>query len=237
MEELVLRKSKVVRLMKIQFGGEVTTKDIPAFRGAIIEKVGRSNVLFHHHLEENRVLYKYPLIQYKSIYKSPVIVCLNDGVDDIHHLFQFNEESINLKGSKFNLEISKVDIRKIKLQTWSSKIGYRITNWLPLNQVNYRKFLGFKDEDERRRFLEKILTGNILSFAKGIDWTIEDQLKVDITGLKGPYALIFKGEKWLAFSAKFSTNVSLPQFIGLGKGVSHGFGVVGFSNNSRNRNE
>ena len=36
----------------------------------------------------------------------------------------------------------------------------------------------------------------------------------------------FKNVNMLGFDVVFSTNVSLPQYVGLGKGVSLGFGMI-----------
>jgi hypothetical protein len=36
----------------------------------------------------------------------------------------------------------------------------------------------------------------------------------------------YKGISFAAFDVLFKTNVSLPNYTGLGKGVSHGFGTV-----------
>lgn len=237
MKELIIRETKTLRLMKIEFEGEVTAKDISAFRGAIIDRVGRENILFHHHIGDKKFLYQYPKIQYKSIHKKPVIICIDKGVDEIHNLFQLDNESIQMKGKEYKLDVKKVDVRKINLQTWETQIGYEITNWLPLNQSNYSKFLNLPSEKEKRFFLQKILIGNILSFAKGIDWNIKEQIELSIDWIRGPYALKFKGEKWFSFSARFSTNISLPQNIGLGRGVSHGFGTIKFSSQKKYENE
>ena len=74
--------------------------------------------------------------------------------------------------------------------------------------------------------LESILTGNIISFAKGINWWVDAPIQVKITKIKELKMLEFKHKKMLAFSVNFSCNVSLPDFVGLGKGASIGFGVV-----------
>jgi hypothetical protein len=223
--------------MKIEFEGEITIKEIPAFRGAIIEKVGRDNILFHNHIDDKKFLYEYPKIQYKSLFKKPTIICLDKGVDEIHNLFQFDNDSIRIKGEGYTLNVQKVDVRKINLQTWDSKISYQITNWLALNQTSFDKYLKLESEKERKEFLEKILIGNILSFAKGINWNILEHINLSIDWVRDPYSLKFKGKKWLSFTAGFSTNISLPQYIGLGRGVSHGFGTIKFSSKKKHENE
>jgi CRISPR/Cas system endoribonuclease Cas6 (RAMP superfamily) len=47
--------------------------------------------------------------------------------------------------------------------------------------------------------------------------------------------LPFKGRKVLTFCVNFKTNVSLPDYVGLGKGSSVGFGVVKLIENEKNK--
>jgi len=79
---------------------------------------------------------------------------------------------------------------------------------------------------EQLEFLEKILIGNILSFAKGIDWNIEKQIKLKIPKILRTNLLTIKDVKREAYTLNFTTNVFLPNHIGLGKNASMGFGVV-----------
>jgi CRISPR/Cas system endoribonuclease Cas6 (RAMP superfamily) len=65
-----------------------------------------------------------------------------------------------------------------------------------------------------------------LSFAKGIGWTIEKQIEVKFTSSPKPSWISLKGNKVLAFEVSFASNVFLPAYMGLGKSVSMGFGVV-----------
>lgn len=216
---------RTIRYLKIQFKGELKLSEVPAFRGAIINKTDYKHLLFHHHIDDDQVLYKYPRIQYKTIYKAPVLLCLQDGVDDIHHLFQKKDWEIQINGRPLKLEIDTMDLRNFNLQTWDKGIKYSIRNWIPLNQKNFPVFKE-SNEAEQKEMLERILKGNILSFAKGMDWMIQDELKVQITKLEGPFRLMLKGKSLLGFSAEFTTNAGLPNYIGLGKSASHGFGVI-----------
>jgi hypothetical protein len=236
MVELLKRDVKTIRLMKIEFGGDIGIDEIPSFRGAIIKRAQGASVLFHNHLGEDKFLYVYPKIQYKNLKGSPTIICLEEGVDQIHHIFQA-DDFIRIGENEFFLELKQVDVKKIRLQTWDSAIDYKISNWLPLNQRNYSEYQGLKLEKDRISFLERILIGNILSFAKGINWSIRDRLNLRIKRIDGPYPRRFKNETWLSFTAVFCVNVSLPQNIGLGKGVSHGFGNIRFASQKSNENE
>ena len=70
------------------------------------------------------------------------------------------------------------------------------------------------------------MTANIISFAKGIGWDVDQQIKVDITTIHNSRPVNFKRQKVMAFDLDFTMNVALPDYVGLGKGVSLGFGTV-----------
>ena len=97
---------------------------------------------------------------------------------------------------------------------------------MPLNSQNYAKYMEFEDLVEKIVFLEGILTGNILSIAKGLGVNLMEQISVRLTHLDDPYIITVKSVKMMTFNADFVTNVSLPQFIGLGKDASIGFGTL-----------
>ena len=79
---------------------------------------------------------------------------------------------------------------------------------------------------EKITLLEKILTANILSFAKGIGVHIENNIECKITSISEPYFPTYKQTKLTAFDVEFKTNVFLPNYIGLGKSSSVGFGIL-----------
>ncbi|MBK7886859.1 MAG: hypothetical protein IPJ86_05990 [Bacteroidetes bacterium] len=70
---------KKLKTLLVVFDNEIKPHEIPAFRGAIIKKVGLDNFLFHNHREDGSVMYQYPVIQYKQIYGKPAIYCLDEG--------------------------------------------------------------------------------------------------------------------------------------------------------------
>ncbi len=79
------------------------------------------------------------------------------------------------------------------------------------------------------------LKANLLSFAGGLDWYVEEPVEARITQLKGSRWLPFRGRKVLCFNLNFTTNMSLPDYVGLSKGMSVGFGGVKLIRQSGNR--
>lgn len=217
---------KKIKTLLVRFENELTPYQISAFRGAVIEKVGRENILFNHHLSDDKYLYAYPLIQYKSIYKQSAIMCLGEGVDNIYKLFNSKDWVINLQGDAIELKIDKLDLDNITLNVWDRPYDYRITNWIALNTANFQKFLDINSLKERCDMLERILIGNIISFAKGVEWTIDTEIKVNVSNIIRIRDIKYKGVPLVSFDVDFDCNVYLPNYIGLGKSVSHGYGIL-----------
>ena len=72
--------------------------------------------------------------------------------------------------------------------------------------------------------LKKVLIGNILSFFKTQNLFITEKINMEMrTKAK---TTIFKGKKMISFTGSFITNTLLPDYIGLGKSVSGGYGTI-----------
>lgn len=210
----------------MRFDNELTPYEVSAFRGAIIEKVGRENILFHHHLNDGKHLFRYPLIQYKSIRKKPAVLCLGEGVDEIHKLFNQSSWEINLKGEKTDLVIDQLNLDSFTLNIGDKSKNYQLKNWIALNAENYRKYISMDSEIDKVEMLERVLIGNILSFAKGMDWDVQKEIKVRIHNVDKIKNIKYKNTKLYSFDVTFNSNVFLPAYLGLGKGVSRGYGIL-----------
>jgi len=214
-----------IKILSVVFNFDIRKREIPAFRAAIIEKVGRENILFHNHLNQN-FRYGYPLIQYKTFRENPMIICINEGTEDIHKFFEQTNWNIVLNGKEVSAEIKHLSFDYFYCGFSERLLKYRIENWFALNEVNFRRFVQVNNDRERIKFLERVMTGNILSFAKGIKWNIEQKIKLTIGHLPQQHSFNFKDHKMIGFNLNFTTNIILPDFIGLGKSVSRGFGVI-----------
>lgn len=213
-------------MLTVSFEGQLKAAEITAFRAAIIEKAGRENTLFHNHLGDNQYIYRYPTIQYKVVDRHPTIQCIDYAVDEIHHFFENKDWTLNINGNTFPVLINRLNMFQFTLQVWDHMFQYRIRNWIALNEKNYQIFKNLGSLVERTTMLEKLLTGNILSLAKGIEWTVDRPIKVQISEMEAPRLVRIKDQQIMAFNLTFNSNVSLPDYIGLGKSVSIGYGMV-----------
>jgi hypothetical protein len=107
----------------------------------------------------------------------------------------------------------------------NTPLEYRFrTPWLALSQENYARYRGV-GEEERHQLLERVLIGNILSAAKGFDYTVKGEITVKLKSLR-PTECLLKDVPVTGFYGSFALNFQLPPLFGLGKSVSRGYGAV-----------
>jgi hypothetical protein len=217
-----------VAILTIRFVNPLQQKEIVLFRGAVVAMLQNNNVLFHNHTDDG-FRYAYPLIQYKRINGRAAIVCVGEGTEAIGEFFSsvraLRATPLQIGNLDFSLELDTVKAEQMLVQVWESEFVYQLRKWLPLNQENHHRFSENEDLKSRCEFLEKILVGNILSFAKGLGIHFDKEVKVSILNFEERGEIRLKMINFASFDVKFKSNVSIPNFVGLGKGVSHGFGT------------
>jgi len=220
-------ENRKVRVLTIKYDGDIDANEIVCFRGAVIGAMkDKANTLYHNHLDDNSLRYSYPLIQYKRIGTKAAIVCVGEGTDVIGQFISEDYSGFQIGDRFLNMNIANIQPSKILVQIWNSFFQYSIRNWLPFNSQNYNRYLAIDSAAERIQFLESILKGNMLSFAKGVNIMITETIEVKINSISEPKSLKCKGVKRMGFDVKFKSNLSIPNHIGLGKNASLGFGTV-----------
>lgn len=219
--------AKYIRALTVLYNTDISYKEIPLFRGAVLNSMGdKANLLYHNHTGSDTFRYSYPLIQYKRLGGKAAIVCIEEGADVIGQFLSEATESIKIGEREAKCNTNRIVPVKILMQTWNHPFSYQIFRWLPLNKENYRKYQETEGIIERVSLLEGILKGNLLSMLKGLDIYLDNELTVKITNLSEPYILHNKDVALMAFNADFNCNLSIPDNIGLGKNASIGFGVT-----------
>lgn len=217
-----------IKTLNIIFNTKIEPYEISCFRGAVISLVksqSDASILFHNHKNDG-FRYSYPLIQYKRIHGYASLVCVGEGTEAIYELFSSMQHNIMLGARRVELSVANVYPSQTLLQTWNGEFSYQIRKWLPLNQRNFSKYNELTNMIDRLAFLESILTANILSMAKGLGVFFENKVVAHITNMKDTYSVEYKNVSMVAFDMEFVTNVSLPNYLGIGKGVSLGMGTI-----------
>jgi hypothetical protein len=214
----------MVDIRIIIFENSLKPAEIPYFRGAISKHLGAS-LLLHNHTQTG-MRNALPLVQYKIINSRPAIVAINEGIAEVEPLFTIPEIKTYVGKRPIKLRVDSIWQNQFDLEITDQTFRYKLTNWLPLNEENYITYKETPSLVKRMEMLEQILTANILSFAKGVGVFYEQPVEVCLLDISEPKTAQYKNVKLLSFDVEFSCNIMLPEFIGLGKGVSKGFGVV-----------
>jgi hypothetical protein len=202
---------------------ELQTRDAHKLRGYFGSLFNEHSPLLHNHYEDGSSRYAYPLVQYKVIDKIPVLLGFQEGADLLISLFLQIRE-IDIEGQRYPVLAKNIQQKQCELSVNKQLYNYSFkTLWMALNQENFKKYEGL-DEPNRTDFLNRQLQNNILSFYKGLSFRTDERIMV-ITRLEEKQTL-FKNQSMLAFSGQFTSNAYLPEWTGIGKAVSRGFGTV-----------
>jgi len=202
---------------------ELQQRDAHKLRGYFGNLFKERSTLLHNHMGNGEYRYHYPLVQYKVLENVPLLVGLNEGARLLTELFLEIEE-LNIDGKTIPVHHKHIENRMLEIGISDQKQTYDFESlWMGLNQKNHQKYL-VSTLDERKRLLERILTGNLLSFFKYADLFVEEHIQVDGKFIEKQTR--FKNRKMLAFDGAFEANVTLPDYIGLGKSVARGFGTI-----------
>lgn len=195
--------------------------DAAKLRGYIGNRFSEYPIL-HHHAE--KPIQTYPRVQYKIIGGTPSILGIEEGAEVLKKISGDIDEIV-LSSSKYSID-QKVMYEKTQyIGPVNRQIQYRLTTpWLGLNSKNYSDSKNFTDWKNKKEFLNRIIVGNFLSMAKGLGIVVEQRLYVhsrfDSVQTK------FKGLWMTGFTGEFRINFSIPDYFGIGKAVSQGFGTV-----------
>ena len=192
-------------------------------RGYIGNKFEEYPIL-HHHIKEVGYLYTYPRIQYKVFDGIPYILGIEEGAKVLKEISGDLDELV-LGGNEYKVNQKVFYEQDVYAGMARGNRQYRfLSPWLALNPVNYRRYQGIKDWREKKKFLNGILIGNVLSMCKGLGIVVDRRLyahsRIDETRVE------YKGVSVAGFLGEFKINFVIPDFFGLGKGVSQGFGAV-----------
>lgn len=200
---------------------KLTSRYSEKIRGYLGNKYKAFDLLHNHN--GNKFIYRYPLVQYKVIDKKPMIIGINEASSLVSKI-ALQDDSFILNDKEYSTFQKKIlnDIEEFSVT--DDYVRYKlITPWIALNQNNIEKYYN-SNVMEQEKMLNKILIGNILSVSKNFKYNIEKKM-VCWLNLKEK-DVMFKGIKHKAFIGEFKINFMMPDYFGIGKAVSRGFGTI-----------
>jgi hypothetical protein len=206
------------------------------------------SVTFHHRLEARDIRHfsaafaansgwkehdkGYPLIQFQVHDSRASVTGINEGARRLRLALEPSAlKKFTLQGKHFPLSIKERQEEhgfRIRVLPQKQMVPYRIYRCLPLDSTNYAKYKKLISFRERLTLLEHLLEVSILNVlnATGQPRPASPQVKAVINQVDHIVDVPAFGKPHVAFDMTFSTNVELPDRIGLGQKCSIGFGWI-----------
>lgn len=209
-----------VRVCRVMLNLNETVNDVSAtkLRG-FFGNLFLDDPEFHHHSEKS---YHYPLVQYKRINGQLMVLGFQEYANIVANKLSSVDTVTTTRGN-YSVGDKEIIIENSLIENVDCRYEFA-SPWLPLNEQNYSDFKSLSSQ-EQKLFLERILVGNTLSCLKGLGVFVDYRITSQLVGVH-PLQVRVHGNPFEAFEARFSLNVSLPNFAGLGKSVSKGFGTI-----------
>ena len=172
-----------LEIMRLSFENiEIAKRDIPKVRGFIASNYPEYDELHNH--KGNKTIYRYPVIQYKSIEGIPCMIAFNEGVKVLKKI-ENEVDSINIENEIIDVFEKKIKYEKDEYGISDSLLKYKFDSpWMCLNDKNFKKYIKL-DDGEKKELLKRIFIGNILSMSKSLGYTVEEIPYYQISKLEG----------------------------------------------------
>jgi len=171
-----------------------------------------------------REKFLYPRIQVKILNEQIYIIGVHEGVKPVISLVK-KFDLFDFGNITFEIQNTDIEQENQQFTRIDRLIRYKfITPWVALNQMTGSKYR-FLTNQEKPSFLNRLLGQNIIFMAKefGIDLDEKVFTKVKVSSL---FPKSVDENKWGAFMGEFKTNFLLPNYIGVGNGITRGYGTI-----------
>jgi hypothetical protein len=204
------------------------TRDAHKLRGFFGNLFKEHSVLLHNHFQDSGQFRQgYTLVQYKVLNHVPTLVGLGEGADLLVDLF-IKMKHLEIDGHFFEVMAKNINHSSVEIGLSNTLHEYRFENlWMALNQTNYPLYRNATTDEAKLEILERVLKNNLLAFLNGMGCDIgkNEPLMYKFKQSRNVNTN-FKDNKMMGFQGNFVTNALLPNWIGLGKSVSRGYGSI-----------
>jgi len=171
-----------------------------------------------------RKKFSYPRVQVKILNEQIYIIGIKEGVEPVLSIPDKIKE-LDFGNITFTINDFKEETQKQQFALSGTVVRYSfLTSWAALNYVTSKKYrsTSFK---KKKSYLNKLLGINLMFLAKEMGVSIDKGIytKLEIPNL---HPKSIDDNKWKSFKGDFKTNIILPNYIGLGNGITRGYGTI-----------
>ncbi len=209
-----------VQTLTVRFDDIALQPDlIRRFQGEVVARAPAPDDRLHNHAPDGASLYRYPLVQYRVWQSRATLFALGEGVGVVQTFLQ------SLPNTPYHARPALTEVGLT-----DTSLRYAIDEWYPLNTENLKRWEQTSSLRGRVALLEGILVNQLLVVCQAMGYQVPDRgLQVEIQELTALPARRFHTHNGRVqarlFAVTYAANLRLPDGIGVGKGVSKGFGV------------
>ena len=171
-----------------------------------------------------RQKFLYPRVQVKILNEQIYIVGINEGVDSIKAIAK-KMDFLDFGNITFQILDNEIEEHQNRFQPVSKLIRYRfVTPWVALNQTTGYRYRNLNNAD-RVNFLNRLLGQNIVFMAREMGMELEENIFTKVT-LSSLFPRQVDENNWGAFDGEFRANFVLPNYLGIGNGITRGYGAL-----------
>jgi hypothetical protein len=189
-------------------------------RGALASRFP-DDPLFHQH-DGDRVVYRYPLVQYRWDREGPIIIGFGAAARSLAAIAWPGME-LRLGERSQTVRDAVCVFRRHEIRPSLRLLRYQfLTAWLPFSQDNYRRYqtmTGAAQVAER----DRLAVAGLLMALRGVGVEYPGRLYAAFE-LQGAEPCRYKDVDLLGFRGRLLANVDLPEGFAIGRAVSHGYG-------------
>ena len=169
-------------------------------------------------------IHRYPVLQCKQIKTGLIMIGISQGAG---WLCRSTHDRTILGTGESTCRITARDpaIRSEPFGVADASITYEfLTPWLALNQQHAKKFYDLNGKLQRDAFMQKLLAAHLHTLAKSLDYgiTIPVSCEAKVRFRRDRIGR----ENVIVFLGKFVTNLTIPDYLGIGLSVSQGYGTI-----------
>ncbi len=171
-----------------------------------------------------RAEFLYPRVQVKILNEQIYIIGIKDGFEPVQELVK-EFETLNFGNITF--DISDIDIEETneQFQHTDQLLRYKfVSPWIALSKNTQKRYKFLKNTD-RVAFLNRLLGQNLVFLAREMEIPLNEKVYTKIQ-LNSLFPKPVYENNWGSFTGEFQTNFLLPNYIGVGNGITRGYGAI-----------
>lgn len=191
-------------------------------RGAIAGLFPECSLMHQH--EGDRLVYRYPRVQYRWDEEGPMLVGLHEGARFLSSV-DWTGLELRLGDRTATVTEAQCSFRRHEVRMSETLRRYAfIAPWIPLSQENHARYQTLPLEG-RMTELDRLAVAGLLLALRAIGFEVPGRLYAAFESqrvVECPY----KDVQMTGFLGHLLCNVELPEGLAMGRAISHGYGWV-----------